>query len=182
VQYVLSGGGASGTIVNGGNEQVLSGGSATGATVSNGGFLVVSSGGTINGATISGATLEIASGGLTGANPITYAGGAALTLDQSTTFSGTVAGLALGDYLDLRDISFISGTTSATFSEAVSNTSGTLTVSDGTHIANLTLLGQYVTAQFHVTNDGHGGTVVTDPPLATATDAHAVMFANPHHT
>ena len=136
---------------------------------------MVSSGGTVNGATISGATMEILSGGLTGANPITYAGGAALILDQSTTFSGTVAGLAMGDFLDLRDISFISGTTSATFTEAGSNTSGTLTVSDGTRIANLTLLGQYVTAQFHLTSDGHGGTVVTDPPLTVATEQQSFL-------
>ena len=182
VEYALSGGVASGTMVNGGNEQVLSGGIASATTVSNGGFLVVSAGGTLNGATISGATLEIASGGLTGASPITYAGAAALILDASRTFSGTVAGFAVGDFLDLRDISFISGTTSVTFSEAAGNTSGMLTVSDGTHIANLTLLGQYVTAQFHVTSDGHGGTVVTDPPLATTTDANTGMFANPHHT
>ena len=96
-------------------------------------------------------------------------------MNGTTTFSGTVAGLAMGDFLDLRDISFISGTTSATFTEAGSNTSGTLTVSDGTHIANLTLLGQYVTAQFHLTSDGHGGTVVTDPPLTVATEQQSFL-------
>jgi autotransporter passenger strand-loop-strand repeat protein len=175
VEFVLSGGLASGTIVNGGSEQVLSGGIASGTTVSNGGFLMVSAGGTINGATISGATVEIASGGLTGTNAITYVGGAALILDASMTFSGTVAGLALGDFLDLRDISFISGTTSKSFSEAASNTSGTLTVSDGTHTANLTLLGQYVTAQFNLAGDGHGGTVVTDPPLTATTDQQSFL-------
>ena len=181
VQFVLSGGTASGTIVNGGNEQVLSGGTASGTTISNGGFLVVSAGGTINGATISGATMEIASGGLTGSNAITYAGGAALILDASTTFSGTVAGLAVGDFLDLRDISFISGTTTKNFVEAGSNTSGTLTVSDGTHTANLALLGQYVTAQFNITSDGHGGTLVTDPPLTVATDQQPPFLTRPQH-
>jgi hypothetical protein len=129
---------------------------------------VVSAGGTINGATISGATMEIASGGLTGTNPITYVGNAALILDASTSFSGTVAGFALGDYLDLKDISFNSGTTSATFTEAVSNISGTLSVTDGIHTANITLLGQYANGQFHLNSDGFGGTVVTDPPLAVA--------------
>ena len=77
---------------------------------------------------------------------------------------------AVGDFLDLRDISFISGTTSASFTEAASNTSGTLTVSDGTHSANITLLGQYVAGQFNVASDGHGGAVVTDPPLIAAND------------
>ena len=46
IEYVLSGGIASGTIVNGGNEQVLAGGTTTGATVEGDGFLVVSFAGT----------------------------------------------------------------------------------------------------------------------------------------
>jgi hypothetical protein len=56
-----------------------------------------------------------------------------------------------------------------------SNTSGTLTVSDGTHTTNLTLLGQYATAQFNLTSDGHGGTLVTDPPLTVATDQQSFL-------
>jgi hypothetical protein len=32
----------------------------------------------------------------------------------------------------------------------------------------LTLLGQYVTGQFHMATDGHGGTLVTDPPVDSA--------------
>ena len=51
------------------------------------------------------------------------------------------------------------------FSEAGNNLSGTLTVTDGTHTANLTLIGQYVTAQFTKATDGHGGTLIGDPPL-----------------
>jgi len=38
-------------------------------------------------------------------------------------------------------------------------------VTDGTHTANLTLLGQYSTANFSLSSDGSGGTIVTDPPL-----------------
>jgi len=53
-------------------------------------------------------------------------------------------------------------------------------VNDGTHIANLTLLGQYVTGQFHVTSDGHGGTVVTDPPLTVAPDEKSFL-SHPRH-
>jgi hypothetical protein len=44
-----------------------------------------------------------------------------------------------------------------------------LTVSDGTHTANLLLLGQYVAAQFAMSSDGHGGTLITDPPLPQQT-------------
>jgi hypothetical protein len=56
-----------------------------------------------------------------------------------------------------------------------------LTVSDGVHTAHLTLLGQYITAQFTSGSDGHGGTVVTDPSFTMMADANAVMFANPHN-
>jgi hypothetical protein len=62
---------------------------------------------------------EIQSGGLTGANPITYAGGAAL-------------------------------------------------ITDGSHTANLTLLGNYSLSQFTSATDGHSGTVITDPPPASS--------------
>jgi len=166
VEYALSGGLATGTVINGGNEQVLSGGTAAGATVEGGGFLVVSSGGSVNGATISSATTEIQSGGLTGANPITYAGGAALVLDASANFSGTIAGFTGGDFLDLKDIAFGS-ITSMNFVEAGNNLSGTLTVTDGSHTANLTLLGNYSLSQFTSASDGHGGTVITDPPASS---------------
>ena len=48
---------------------------------------------------------------------------------------------------------------------AGNNLSGTLTVSDGTHTAKLALLGQYVTANFTMESDGHGGTLINDPPV-----------------
>jgi hypothetical protein len=61
------------------------------------------------------------------------------------------------------------------------NASGTLTVSGGGSSANLTLLGQYVTANFGIQSNGVGGTLVTDPPVAP-TDANPVTLVNPHHT
>jgi len=48
-------------------------------------------------------------------------------------------------------------------------------VTDGTHTANLTLLGQYSTGNFSLASDGHGGTVVTDPLVGSA--GHAALFA-----
>jgi len=182
VLYVLSGGMASGMTASGaGADIVVLEGSAVNATVDGGGFLAVSSGGTINGATISGATLEIESGGLTGNNPITYAGGAALILDASANFAAKIAGFTLGDFLDLKDVAFGSST-SMGFVEDGSNLSGTLTVTDGTHTAHITLLGNYSPTQFTSASDGHNGTVITDPPapapaLWTSTpDANALLW------
>jgi hypothetical protein len=62
-----------------------------------------------------------------------------------------------------------------------SGTSGTLTVTDGTPAttANITLLGQYATANFKIQNDGAGGTLVADPPVS-ASDQSQLAFANTH--
>jgi hypothetical protein len=46
--------------------------------------------------------------------------------------------------------------------------SGTLTVSDGTHVATLTMIGSYTAANFNLADDGNGGTRVTDPPADSA--------------
>ncbi|MCA5244954.1 hypothetical protein K1S22_26955, partial [Klebsiella pneumoniae] len=64
------------------------------------------------------------------------------------------------------------------FTEAADNTSGMLTVSDGTLTAQLTLLGQYSAAQFTSATDGHGGTLVGDPSLAAG--AQTTPLASPH--
>jgi hypothetical protein len=91
---------------------------------------------------------------------------------------GLVAGFGKPDEIDLRDIGFTSGTTHATWHQS-GTTSGTLAVTSGTHTATITLLGQYVAADFHVSTDGHGGTFVTDPPVSTS---QTVAFVNPHQT
>jgi hypothetical protein len=41
------------------------------------------------------------------------------------------------------------------------------------------LLGQYVTADFRVSSDKHGGTIVTEQPVSTP---HSLTLVNPHQT
>jgi autotransporter passenger strand-loop-strand repeat protein len=85
-----------------------------------------------------------------------------LKLDHSSTFSGSITGqLASGDIIDLADIS---AGPNATIGYSGNNSPGTLTVSDGTHTANIALLGQYMATSFVAASDGHGGTLITDPP------------------
>jgi hypothetical protein len=85
--------------------------------------------------------------------------------------------------MDLADIAFMSGTTWVSWQQLVSGStgSGTLTVTDATHTANITLLGQYVAEQFHIQNDGAGGTLVTDPPVPALSDPNAISLVNPQH-
>jgi autotransporter passenger strand-loop-strand repeat protein len=145
--------------------------------INSGGTEVIASGGTATGTTINGGLLEVARGGSGG--DVQFApGGGVLQLDASKTFSGTIAGFGSGSEIDLADLSF-GKNTHVRFKEAKSDTSGTLTIRTGKHDVDLTLLGQYVTADFKVANDGAGGTVVTDPlPVASATSPVAAAHGS----
>jgi hypothetical protein len=97
---------------------------------------------------------------------VSFASGATgeLVLLDSAAFSGTITGFtgvssAISDKLDLQDINFSSNQ----FANSYAN--GVLTVTDGTHTANITLVGSYTLADFSFGPDGHGGTLVTDPPV-----------------
>ena len=68
-----------------------------------------------------------------------------------------------GGGIDLSDISFGDNTTLA-YTANSDKTGGTLTVSDGLHAQSVALLGQYMASSFVMASDGHGGTMITDPP------------------
>ena len=99
---------------------------------------------------------------------VTLEGGSTgtLTLDASTQFVGTVPGLAPSS-LDLSDVDFGAGSTLG-YAPNSGNTGGVLTVSDGVHTAKIALLGQYAASSFVTASDGHGGTLITDPPALAA--------------
>jgi glycine/serine hydroxymethyltransferase len=99
-----------------------------------------------------------------------------LMLDDSQHYAGTVAGLVGQDSLDLADINFINGTTTATLMNATS-AGGTLHVTDGTHQANIALLGNYMASMFVSASDGHGGTTIVDPQTVGAVQP---LVAPPH--
>jgi hypothetical protein len=139
----------------------------SGTLWANGGNVAIDGAVTGNGnAMISGtATLEF--GAASSANT-TFAADAAgtLQLDDSFDFSGVVSGLDGNDHLDLADIQF-SGQLQMNYTANAGGTGGTLSVSDGTHSANITLLGQYDAGGFQANDDQHMGTLVTyHPPIA----------------
>ena len=149
-----------------------------------GGIQSVLAGGLETNTFIDGGLVEFTSGALAGgpATPINFStdnAGGTLVLEFSQGFTGAIAGFAspagVSEQIDLKDIAFGPGTTRS-FLEAAGNTSGTLTVNDGTHTANLTLLGLYSTANFTLSSDGGGGTFVRDPAVvasATTLAPHA---------
>ncbi|MGC2585221.1 MAG: hypothetical protein WA445_02925, partial [Pseudolabrys sp.] len=57
----------------------------------------------------------------------------------------------------------------------VSGSDNTSTASDGSHAANLALLGQHMASSFATAGDGHGATPVADQP-----PAQPPLLAQPH--
>ena len=153
----------------------VAGTTTSNVTVSSGGMETVSAGGVASGTTIAGGAVEITSGGSTGGT-VTFAAGTnngTLQLD-STTFSGTVAGMTEQDTIDLRNFAFAGvHVTSSDY-----RTSATLTVTDGADIAHIILLGNYIGSTFTASNDTFGGTSIVDPPGNTS--ASLVSLAQTH--
>ena len=79
-----------------------------------------------------------------------------LKLEDSSSFAGTVVGLHGQDAIDLADIGFGASSTLG-YSANADNSGGTLSVGDGTHMANIALLGSYMASSFAAASDGHGG-------------------------
>jgi autotransporter passenger strand-loop-strand repeat protein len=172
---ISSGGVASATTVSSGGVAFVYG-SASGTTLMSGGKEFISSGGIDNGTTLSGGKEVVIAGG-TLSGIVTFAGSGQLVLDQSASFSSSamLAGFnTTSDLLDLADISFASHPTIG-YTPASGNLSGTLSVSDGVHSANLVLIGQYTAGSFSSSADATGGTIIVDPP-ASGTQ----QLTNPH--
>ena len=101
-----------------------------------------------------------------------FAAGAAggLTLAHGAGFGGTIAGLNADDVVHLGDIAY-SAATQVAYQASATGTSGRLTVSDGTHTAELTLIGRYAADAFQLGADANGQARVVN----TATDPATVL-------
>jgi hypothetical protein len=105
------------------------------------------------------------------AGAVSFLGSGSLKLDASVNFTGVILNFDATDQIDLADIAF---SPSTTLGFAGNTTSGTLTVSDGTHTAQLVLLGQYAASNFSLGSDGMGGSIVTAPAVV-ADDSHSLL-------
>ena len=76
------------------------------------------------------------------------------------------------DFIDLVDIAF----STATLGYVGNSLSGVLTVQDGSHTATLNMIGNYVAGNFKLSNDGAGGTLVTDPPVSSGVGVAAPPY------
>jgi hypothetical protein len=81
--------------------------------------------------------------------------GGTLDLGNPSTFLGTIVGFAKMDTIDLVNTPYTGAT-------KLSYAGGTLTVTNGsTTVASLSFQGSYVTKDFAINPDGHGGSVIT---------------------
>ncbi|WP_168212815.1 MULTISPECIES: FecR domain-containing protein [unclassified Bradyrhizobium] len=91
---------------------------------------------------------------------VTFGSGAGtLKLGDSFHFNGTIAGFGGADVIDLAHVEF--GTASLSYHENVGGTGGTLTISDGVHISELSLVGNYSADNFSLAPDLIKGTAIT---------------------
>ncbi|WP_456619832.1 MULTISPECIES: AIDA repeat-containing protein [unclassified Bradyrhizobium] len=166
-------GNAVATTIDGGSQYVY--GTAA-DTVILSGTQYVGAGGATYGTMIGSGGTAHAFGGASVHN-VTFAGpDATLVLDHASDFSGFISGWQDGNHLDLADIQFNQGMTMVYLAD-IGHGRGTLTVSDGSHTASLALLGQYTAADFALSSDGHGGTMISDPGAQVQQSALALPHA-----
>jgi hypothetical protein len=107
--------------------------------------------------------------GAASTNTVKFAAGSTgeLILDESVKYTGTIVGFGLHQSIDLADLNEATATLS--YAPNSPNTSGVLTINDHDgHVAHVKLDGTFVVGDFHLANDGGGGTLLTDPPIDTA--------------
>ncbi|MBS0558591.1 MAG: hypothetical protein JSR21_00905 [Proteobacteria bacterium] len=160
-QNVSGGGIAIGTQVEAnGILRVGNGGVANAAIVGSGGMAFIHAGGAITGGlTLDGGEAIIA--GSASAGQTVAFGGAdgLLELENLPEFAATIGGFGAGDAIDLAGFGYAPGETRS-FAPNGGNTGGTLTVTNGTHQAQLTLAGSYQTSDFTLSSDHAGGTLI----------------------
>ena len=156
-EYVLSGGYADYNQVDGA-EVVSSGGVAYDDAVRGGTLTVLSGGSVLDGLSISGGTANISGGVALGQN-VLFSGAGDLALYNLSNFHARVGGFSTSDEFDLGGFAYGSSET-LKYTEAASLLSGTLSIHDGSQTASLTLLGKYVTSDFALSTDAHGGSFV----------------------
>jgi len=100
-----------------------------------------------------------------GSSVVDFAGDGHLVLDnaQAWPIAATFSGFGVPGDIDCQDINIAT----ASLGYATTSVGGILTVSDGTHTAQLALIGNYSLGSFQKVNDGHGGTLISDPPVSS---------------
>jgi len=115
-----------------------------------------------------GATLELAGAG---SGSVTFnSSTGTLKLDAPSTFNGKIIGftgdgtLSGSDHIDLSNMSY---NNSIQTNSTYNSSTDLLKVNNGTNTVSLSFVGSYSQANFKFADDGHGGTIIYDPPTAS---------------
>jgi hypothetical protein len=114
---------------------------------------------------------------------VTFTAGSTGTLelyDSKADTTGAITGFSKtgANSLDLLDIPFVSGTTTAVYTGTA--TSGVLTVSEGANVAKINLIGDYLGSTFTVSSSSAGGTQVVDPTTFSEPQLTPAAPLSPH--
>ena len=141
---------------------------------STGGLIDIASGGFVSGgnAVIGDGTVAIHASGNTEKVVLTDGSGGLILDDRAghaTAYAGRVSGFGgvshtnTSQFIDLESVTFSAGKIGSSYTP-INASSGTLTVtSGGTVVAKIAFAGKYVASDFHVTSDGTGHVLITDP-------------------
>ena len=159
----------------------VGGTSSLGLAVSNTGTVLTVGGGLSFSGAISGTgMLEVTAGGTLGFSNSVAAtqslkfldntSAASITLTSATSFGATISGFVQGDTIDLTNITNATGTFAA----------GVLTFTDNTSSAVVAKLKFTGTPNFSFNSDGHGGTIIGDPPKGAQHKTNAPALTDHH--
>jgi autotransporter passenger strand-loop-strand repeat protein len=145
-------------------------------------------GGTVSGTTLSGGGAEVVSSGGVVSGTVTFVSGGTLFVNDGLNFGGTLVGFnSATDILDLVNVPYLGSATVLSYTSTGTQSGtdiGTLSViNSGGVVANIALLGNYIagSADFIATTSaGYAGTIITDPPIAVATDQQGFL-TQPNH-
>ena len=89
---------------------------------------------------------------------------------QATAFEGHAVGFGATDMIDLVDTPFVAGSMIKTYTPLADPLAGgTLTIDNQAgNTADIKFRGDYTAASFNISNDGKGGTLISDPPATAA--------------
>ena len=113
--------------------------------------------------------------------PTTAGAYGTLVIDHAAGYTGTISNFTgtttQSDAIDLKDIAFDSGLSFTYNDNSGANTGGTLTISESGHVVDTVAFanGDYSAANFTLLSDGHGGTLIADPPSSATTGGAATL-------
>ena len=128
-----------------------------GQLIDNGGTIKVDGAATGGAALIEGSGTVVFNGSASvdTTTSVQFQGGGKFALSHSGNYTGSVSGFGISDSIDVKDVGFVPG------KDSYNPGTDILTISNGTHMTKVQLVGVYTANDFTFGSDGHGGTLIS---------------------